>query len=390
MTKRILSMTLAFLMTLSVAAVAFTVLATPVEIFAATPSSPYDVTDDFADLRAFKGQSAATVESNFDIGEAIITSGNTKKTAVGTGTASVNPSNILNRPNTRVAITLTAQMFGWATAGEVDVFSSSQMSEFGLRKLYQRNTSGTLRSAELVPSDSKIDIRMVEYYAKTGSTDMELTLGLTWKGKVIDGAEWSINVTIDNDEEFIDEGQEYVDFSPHTRYTAEGTVRNLTFNIDQGEIVTATKTVLNGQKYFIRAHNTMTSDDNAMLDKYPEIDTIYNLLQVNMNNSQIQFDTDEEYHVYNADKDYLGTTKEALNVAGKEFAISSSLAAFPYSSKFYLCTKQVDFGVGAAGEVPSDAPAAIPGAPVVDPANPPSGGDGVAAPIVNYNPNTGA
>lgn len=284
---------------------------------------------------------------------------------------------------------ITAEMFTWevkqtngkyedATGPELATLApnaklrSSHLSNVGVRRVYQKGTANTIASVELKDSKSLVEVKTVKYYVKTGNTDIELKLALTFKSKSSDIVIANYSWTMANSEEFIEEGQNQAYSYGHVFQKAEATVRDVEFEGDEDGIVYATKTVVKGQKYYFNVDSEISNADAQIIAENPEVDSIYTVHQVNMANATIEFrDLDREYFVYDGAGNLLGTTKD------KKLALAS---------KYILTTARVDFG--GTGVEESEAPTSEPD-PSTDVEAPPMGGGEVEAPVNNYNPNTG-
>ncbi len=276
---------------------------------------------------------------------------------------------------------LTPEMFTWKDKTNKDVESdtiieeikdmdirSSQLSKVGVRRVYQKNTANTIRDVELRDSEPDVRIRTVQFYTKTGDTDVALKLALTFKGSTKDAPEVELNFTIANSEEVIEEGQNEASSYGHVYLKADATVRNVVFQGDEDEHVFATKTVIKGQKYYFNVSTDLIGDDSKIIADNPEVDSIYNVYQTNMVNATVQFkNLDREFFVYNGEGKLLGTTKDSK---------------LPLAKKYILTTAKVNFG---GEEEPVEEPVEEP----TEPEAPPMGGGVVEAPVNNYNPNTG-
>ncbi|HHY52622.1 MAG TPA: hypothetical protein GX499_05180, partial [Clostridiales bacterium] len=278
---------------------------------------------------------------------------------------------------------ITADMFTWEYKGteytsaadledaNVDPkasLRSSHLKDVGVRRVYQKGTSGTIKSVELKDSKSLVEVKTVEYFPKTGSTDVELKLALTYRSKTSDRLEYYYDFKMENDTETIEEGQNAAYSYGHIVQKAEATVRNVEFQGDEDGIVYATKTVVKGQKYYFNVTSKISSEDAEIIAENPEVDSIYTVYQNNMANATVEFkNLDREFFVYNGEGKLLGTTKDKK---------------LPLASKYILTTAKVDFG---GEEEPVEEPVEEP----TEPEAPPMGGGEVVETPNTYNPNTG-
>ena len=289
----------------------------------------------------------------------------------------------LSKANMSAYLPITAQLFTWKDkAGNTydsadDLIAvgiapdatvrSSQLNDVGIRRVYQKNTTNTIRDVELRTSDSDVRVRTVKFYTKTSDTDVELKVALTFKGSAKNAPEYEFNFTIANDEELIEEGQTEAYSYGNIYLKADATVRNVTFQGDEDEIVFATKTVVKGQKYYFNVDTDLSDADKEIIENNPEVDSIYTVYQNNMANATVEFkNLDREFFVYDGNGKLLGTTKDKK---------------LPLASKYILTTAKVDFG--GEEEPTEEAPE------VEEPEAPPMGGGEVVEAPNTYNPNTG-
>lgn len=290
----------------------------------------------------------------------------------------------LSRANMESFLPLVAGMFEWedknddvitladAKISESASVRSSQLGKVGVRKVYQKGTSGTIRDADLRDSKSDVRVRTVQYYNKTKETDVELKLALTFKGSTSDAPEWEYSFTIENKDEIIEEGQTEASSYGNIYLKADATVRNVEFQGDDEETVFATKTVVKGQKYYFNVSTDLTDADSKIIADNPEVDSIYTVYQTNMANATVQFkDLDREFFVYDAEGKLLGTTKDSK---------------LPLAGQYILTTAKVDFGTD---EEPAEETSEEPAPETSEVEAPPMGGGEVVETPVTYNPNTG-
>ena len=331
--RKVLSLVLAVMMVVGMATVAFAAPATKVP-------SQYEITGFAAGAQAIWDAAVATFATD-------VTGDHTFK------------------------LPITPDMFKWedkdgntVVPNANDKIRSSQLSKVGVRRVYQKNTANTIRDVELRDTEPDVRIRTVKYYTKTSKTDVSLKLALTFKGSTSDAPEVELNFTIANDEELIEEGQTEAYSFGNVYLKADATVRNVTFQGDEDEIVFATKTVIKGQKYYFNVDTDLSDADKEIIENNPEVDSIYTVYQTNMANATVQFkNLDREFFVYNEDGKLLGTTKDSK---------------LPLAKKYILTTAKVDFG---GEEEPVEEP--------TEPEAPPMGGGEVVETPKTYNPNTG-
>ncbi|MFV0399984.1 MAG: hypothetical protein ACK5LX_05095 [Oscillospiraceae bacterium] len=161
--------------------------------------------------------------------------------------------------------------------------------------------------------------------------------------------------------------ENYVDLSDGTVIEPDKYLRNVELYL--GANVTMFANLYQGKRYYGTAEMTMSGADQEILDKFPSIEMVIALNTFNLNKSsnKVTFDFPEKFYVYNADGKYLGRSNEKL----------------PYSSKYYLSSKDIDMGGGDVSE-PDDPNTVLPPAEgnISEPgAVPPQN--------INENPSTG-
>jgi|GEM_PF-1226260 len=284
------------------------------------------------------------------------------------------PDGELSEANQSSILRITPDMFKWEDKDGKTVapkanekIRASQLKDIGVRRVYQKGTANTIRDVELRTSEPDVRVRTVKFYPLTKETDVELKVALTYKGSTKNAPEYEFNFTIENDKEIIEEGQTEAASYGNIYLEADATVRNVTFQGDEDEIVFATKTVVKGQKYYFNVTSELEKEDEQIIADNPEVDSIYTVYQNNMANATVQFkNLDREFFVYNEDGKLLGTTKDSK---------------LPLAKKYILTTAKVDFG--GEEEPTEEAPE------VEEPEAPPMGGGEVVETPNTYNPNTG-
>lgn len=196
----------------------------------------------------------------------------------------------------------------------------------------------------------------------TKDQDFSFDVALYYNNRTESGTEATVGGTMSYDYIPVYRDDEHVDISGGEIAEAEEAVPKVDVYIGEG--VTITVRMTKGKQYKGSVSLDPTTSDNAVLDKYPDIEYCYTLTTTGLSQTGniVSFDLGETYYAYDKDVKYLGQTNTKL----------------PYSTKYYLSTKRLDVdtdvqGSGDVVEVPNGT--TTPG--------PTTGNNG------NYNPATG-
>lgn len=101
------------------------------------------------------------------------------------------------------------------------------------------------------------------------------------------------------------------------------------FEFDLGSNVSITRSVTRGRTYYGMASRDSLEIDAPLYTKYPDLIDVYRLQTVNMKTGGniVYLYLDDEYHVYNSNGLYLGTSEDAL----------------PYWTTYYITTEQYPY-----------------------------------------------
>lgn len=164
------------------------------------------------------------------------------------------------------------------------------------------------------------------------------------------------------------EGDEYIYVKDTPVVQAKEYIKNI--EVDLGNNVSIFARMFEGKKYYGRAVVDISSDDEALFNKYPDLESVYKLDTVNLSatGDTVKFNLDENMFVYVPDEDgnlvFLGRSNDRL----------------PYYTKYFLSAKELDIEeVVDTGEPGEDQKPEEAG---------PTGGDDVPE-NVNHNPGTG-
>lgn len=180
--------------------------------------------------------------------------------------------------------------------------------------------------------------------------------------------EFTFQGELKNYEQSAYEGDEYIYVKDTPVVKAEEYIKNI--EVDLGNNVSIFARMFEGKKYYGRAVIDITSDDEALFNKYPDLETVYKLDTVNLNatGDTVKFNLGDNMFAYVQDEDgnlvFLGRTNDRL----------------PYYTKYFLSAKELDIEeVVDTGEPGEDQKPEEAG---------PTGGDDVPE-NVNHNPGTG-
>jgi len=266
---------------------------------------------------------------------------------------------------------LRGDNFTWDSGSPTAAVSSSQLSN-GKITVKKKITKGSnvLKDVTLERDGAQmyIKVKYVTEYVSTSEQDFDFTVYLAKSGTKQGISEIQIYGTMKNEEVLLDDGDEEVDLSDGQYAKADGYIKNV--RVDTGNGLYINAKMFDGKKYYAKSNQDISASDDAVLNAYPEIETIYYLNSINMSSSgnTVEFDIDDKYYVYNADGQYIGTTADKL----------------PFSSKYYMANTKIDMGSDSAS---SEEPVEN-GATEEPIANPGMGGDDVPANTYD-NPGTG-
>jgi hypothetical protein len=162
-------------------------------------------------------------------------------------------------------------------------------------------------------STSTVNYKFVAYLAenKKRDKDSEVTFEGSYK----------------NNETTVEEGDVYVYLGDDVP-VVESLAYLQHIDIELNDGITIHTKFFNGKKYYATGKAAFTSADDEVLTQYPDIDAIYTVESVGLNNSftTVSLNVGGSLPVYNADLEYIGTTSDKL----------------PYSSKYYVASTELD------------------------------------------------
>lgn len=267
--------------------------------------------------------------------------GSTAENGIEKRPAAVN--NLTIRPDAQIKVYLTAYDFQFATTGggvtqgpERQKVTTSQLRNGKIT--VKRSVSKGSNTIEDIKFDSDnisayILIDFVEYFVSTSEQDVDFTIYLAKSGSRRRETDLQIAGTMENEEETVDAGYNYIDTSEGLVVEADEYVRGIEMYL--GNNVYARLNMFKAKRYYGVALNTFDTTDAAIMDQYPEIDNVIQMRTVNVKGSgtAVYFDMGSSYYVYGADGAYLGLSNEEV----------------PYSDKYYFATSRITINENGIG-----------------------------------------
>lgn len=248
-----------------------------------------------------------------------------------------------------------------AKAGKLDV--QTRVSE----------GSSVVKSAKIEydsANNAYVKLTFVDTWVSTKEQDFDLKLYVTVNKARNTDSEFSVTGTFENYNVDVYEGDDYVYTVDTPVINAEDYIKNI--QVDMGQGISIYTKMFDGKSYYASVSQDIKSEDDAVLAKYPSIDTVYYLSTINLAGSGdiVKFDLESNFYVYSQDENgdlvYVGRTADKL----------------PYYTKYFLSAKELD--ITTISDVPSDTDNTTPAAPSA-----PTGGDDAPIDNVNENPGTG-
>lgn len=223
-----------------------------------------------------------------------------------------------------------------------------------------------------------VRVRFIEYHVSTSDVDFDYTVYLQYNKSKDNGTEFGISGTISNPKQEVEEGDDYVDVSETPQVKALDYIKKIEVYLGDGVSIMAR--MFQDKKYYGRVSQEIKEADVEITDQYPDIDTVFYLYTVGLNNSGdiVKFDLASNMWVYvqddNGDLVYLGRSNSLL----------------PYYSKYFVAGKELNIAASVqepddtsdVDDIPVDVPSDS------DTGNASTGGDDVIT-NVNDNPGTG-
>lgn len=231
-----------------------------------------------------------------------------------------------------------------------------------------------------------VRVKFVERFVSTRDRDFHFSVALAVDGKVVRDTEAVIAGTMTNDTIPVYRDTDYVDLSYGEVAEAMESISRI--EVDLGSGVSVFTRMTKGKLYYGTATTDPDNRDYDIMDRYRDIETVYNLSTVGLNSTgnTVKIDLSGRYHVYDRNLAYLGTTSERL----------------PYSTKYYVSTRKLDIREDDVVAVDGDdydivdepdppTPGSTPGANDYEPAVPLGATPGNVTPPTNqyHNPVNG-
>jgi len=278
-------------------------------------------------------------------------------------------------PESELHFLLDTEFFDWdpmITGMDTTVRKSTLDSyKIGVKTNYIRG-SKLVDSVEIKNIDgvAYIVVEFAEIFPSTEDKDFDFRIWLTYRGNAHAGTLVEISGTLANEELYVD-GLDYAYIGDGTIARTDDVVRNI--ELDLGNGVSVFRTLMKDKKYFGIAKDTVTQNDQDIMDFYPSIRRVLNLTTLNLKTSgdivKINLTVDNSdtedrlpsndgkaYYVYDANGKYLGTTDGML----------------PYRDVYYLST----------GIITVESAVFEPEEEIIDNDNPETGSENTAAPYL--------
>lgn len=167
-------------------------------------------------------------------------------------------------------------------------------------------------------------LEFVDPYVGVNEQEFNINYYFLSNNKRRTGTEISLTGEFSNPVVEIYSDYDYIDLSDGT--VAEAVERVSAIEVDMGNDLTLHTKMVKGKKYYATSNTDPTNADLKIMDKYPNIDTVYTLNTVNFRSTtdKVYFNIDYSLYAYNAKGEYIGTTKTKL----------------PLSTKYYLSDKK--------------------------------------------------
>jgi len=255
------------------------------------------------------------------------------------------------RPGTILEYPLTADMFAWSgTPGQAgDPVTTAQLRQSNITVRHSAAGSQILKEITLSTmqyngqTTASVRIEFAEELVSVNALPFRLTIFLSIRGTRNAASEITLFGDFENEEVTIDSGTNFASLAGGKVLSVAGSGHIASLEIDMGDGVRLFTRASGGMKYYATARNRITTADNAILARFPDIVTIVRLRTVNVSQagSRVSLRDIGDYHVYDAAGNYLGRTGE--------------LVAF--SEVYYLTGERVDMSGLASGNA-SDSPGA--------------------------------
>lgn len=191
-----------------------------------------------------------------------------------------------------------------------------------------------VKSAVIDNANGVIRVTFADSLSSADEIPFDITILLsTRNGKRYESLGLTFTGTLANEIEYVYADDDYIDLSDGRVVEAYERVNKIEVYVGQGVSIFSSMT--RGKKYYGTATLQPDSTDNAVFDKYADVEDVINLTTQNLKvtGNVVKIDADFDFYVYNGDLDYLGRTSEML----------------PYSGKYYLASEKLDVG-STAGE----------------------------------------
>ena len=211
-----------------------------------------------------------------------------------------------------------------------------------------------------------VELTLSDPFVSTKSIEWEALLTITYDGKRVKDAAFTLDGELENPSEEVNKDDEefYAEDAPVLDVKETNNKLEVILNDD----VSLISKVFAGKKYFASINDEPDDAAVAIMDKYRDIVNFAELKTVGLSSSTVKFNYSDNMYAYTTDTDgnlvYVGRTNESL----------------PYYNRFFISAKELEIAVEEPDVAPEDG----------DTETPETGGDTIApTPDNNYNPGTG-
>jgi LPXTG-motif cell wall-anchored protein len=173
-------------------------------------------------------------------------------------------------------------------------------------------------------------VRFEEDFVSVEAEDISITISLTYHGTKDPDTTVEIFGSLENEIENASDGLDYIYVGDGLVVEADDNLHNV--DLDLGNDVHIFANLFSGQKYYAKATDERSDDDEEIVEYYPVIRKVYTLKTVHIKSAgnTVRFKGEDRYYVYDADGIMIGMSDEAL----------------PFRDKYYLAVQQIEFDKG--------------------------------------------
>jgi hypothetical protein len=244
------------------------------------------------------------------------------------------------RPGTVLEYPLTSDMFAWSADQTTAPVTLSQLRQGDITVKYSGVQSRIIEDISLDTTTYNgqttacVKVEFADELFSVEKREFRAKIYLAADNKRVEVSEITLTGDFENEEITVDSGDDYADLSDGKVLAANDYIANLEIYMG-GDVLLYTR-VSSGQKYYAAAKNEITDADDAMLTKYPGIETAVRLTVINLKPTGkcVSLKDIGDYHIYDARGAYLGKTSELVS----------------FSPLYYLVGEKIDMSGAATGD----------------------------------------